>query len=1303
MATVVFSALGAGLGSSLGGSLFGLSMTAVGRFAGAMVGRSIDNRLSSGGSDIVESGKLDRIRMSSTGEGVPIPMVFGRSRVGGHVIWASQFTEQIEKTGGGKTPKGAPPEPTLKTYKYSVSLAIALCRGEILDVARVWADGVEVAKSDLNMRLYSGSWDQEPDPKIEAIEGQGQVPAYRGMAYVVFEDLQLYQFGNRIPQFNFEVCRPAQESPQIAQETSQIVQAVALIPGSGEYSLAADAVRYDFGDGLYQSANQHSSSKQSDFSTSLEMLKQELPKCKSTSLIVSWFGNDLRCSECAIAPKVEHNRADSDKMPWTVSGLSRDMAQEVTQKEGEPLYGGTPTDQSVVQSIQALKENDQEVMFYPFILMDQPADNALINPYDPATFQPALPWRGRITLDIAPNVEGTSDQSDSATQQVEAFFGQAAQTDFRIENDKVFYSGPSEWSYRRFVLHYAWLCKLAGGVNAFCIGSELRGLTQIRGQGDTFPAVSELIKLARDVRSILGDETKIGYAADWSEYFGYHPQDNSGDVYFHLDPLWADDAIDFVGIDNYMPLSDWRDTRDHLDQYWGSIYNLDYLSSNIEGGEGFDWYYASDRDRQDQLRSPISDEYYQEPWVWRYKDIRNWWQHEHFERRDGVRLDSPTKWVAQSKPIWFTEIGCAALDKATNQPNKFLDPKSSESEIPYFSNGHRDEFIQMSYLQAMTSYWENPAVNPVSHVYDGPMLDTSKSFVWAWDARPYPWFPNAKGIWSDGNNYDRGHWINGRTSSQSLAAVVAEICTMSGVSHYDVSELYGYVRGYDLRAPDVGRSMIQSLSLRYGFDIFEQGGVLRFVSPQSTISSVLDQDRLVASEELDAIITHTRDTDADVVGRVQLSFTEADGDYATVSEEAILSTESVTSIARNDVPLVMTRSEGQNVIKRWLHDAQLAKETVKFAAPLSQKALQIGQLVAFSDTPDVTYRIDQIERDTYQIIQATRRDVLSLHPSDYMSNSADLKEQSIPLPVTAILMDLPNQAMGLPSNQASVAMSARPWISPAALYVDRGDQDWELEKVIGNQARIGRILTSLDNGPVDRIDYGRTFDVELHDGQLSGKSELAILSGANMAAIGSGASTGWEILQFVDAELIAPNRYRLSGLVRGKFGTDAEMPASWMPGDRFVMLDSAIEGIPLNSSDLDAELRLLFGPTAAAMDSDVYQTQSYQHQNISARPLRPCHLRAIISGSDLAVSWIRRGLKEADRWWNTEILQLGEQSHYRIRLLQNEEVIAEQTSTTCDTVFTLSEGAMLNAPLKVRVAQYSTEYGYGPDADCIVE
>ena len=245
------------------------------------------------------------------------------------------------------------------------------------------------------------------------------------------------------------------------------------------------------------------------------------------------------------------------------------------------------------------------------------------------------------------------------------------------------------------VLHYAFLCQVAGGVSAFCLGSEMRGLMQIRGDGNAFVAVQEMRKLASEVRAILGPRTKLGYGADWSEYSGYQPLDGPGSKFFHLDPLWADPNIDFIGIDNYMPLSDWHDGESHRDASWGSIYNIDYLKANIEGGEGYDWYYQTNAARKAQIRTPIADDAQAEPWIWRYKDICNWWSNPHHERLSGVRQAVATDWVPMSKPIWFTEMGCAALDKATNQPNKFLDPKSSESDFPHFSNGQHDEYIQM--------------------------------------------------------------------------------------------------------------------------------------------------------------------------------------------------------------------------------------------------------------------------------------------------------------------------------------------------------------------------------------------------------------------------------------------------------------------------------------------------------------------------------------------------------------------------------------------------------------------------------
>ncbi|HRO03568.1 MAG TPA: glycoside hydrolase TIM-barrel-like domain-containing protein, partial [Terricaulis sp.] len=220
-------------------------------------------------------------------------------------------------------------------------------------------------------------------------------------------------------------------------------------------------------------------------------------------------------------------------------------------------------------------------------------------------------------------------------------------------------------------MHYAKLAQLAG-VDVFLIGSEMRGLTSVRERAASFPALAALRALAGDVRALVGAETIITYAADWSEYFGHQPQDGSGDVLFHLDPLWADENIDVVGVDWYPPLSDWRDGANHLDAALApAIHDGAYLQSRIEAGEGYDWYYASPEHRAAQTRTPITDGAYSEPWIYRAKDVRNFWARAHYNRPGGVRAGAPTAWIAQSKPIWLIELGCPAIDKGANAPNLF--------------------------------------------------------------------------------------------------------------------------------------------------------------------------------------------------------------------------------------------------------------------------------------------------------------------------------------------------------------------------------------------------------------------------------------------------------------------------------------------------------------------------------------------------------------------------------------------------------------------------------------------------------
>ncbi len=1318
MATILLSAAGAAIGGSLGGSVLGLSMTALGRFAGASLGRAIDQSIMGAGSSTVEQGKVERFRLTSSGEGDPVAQLFGRMRVAGQVIWATQFSESVTTTGGGK---GAPSGPKTNAYTYSVSLAIGLCEGVISGVGRVWADGVEVNPDDLGMRVYTGSQDQMPDPKIEAVEGAGQVPAYRGTAYLVLEDLDLAQFGNRVPQFEFEVMRPAQpEGVDAGEDIAHAVQAVAMMPGSGEYALATSPVRFDYGAGQSALANVNTPAGKADFSVATERLQTELPNLKASSLIVSWFGSDLRCGDCEIKPKVEQTTHDAAEMPWVVAGQSRATAEAVERDVTDrPVYGGTPADASVIEAITHMNEQGIDVLYYPFILMDQQDSNALPDPYTGDIGQPAFPWRGRITLSAAPDLPTSPNGTAAAEAEVAAFFGTASASDFSvgveavtqpdpldllgigqpteaaIASSAVTYTGPDEWNYRRFILHNAALCVAAGGVDAFSIGSEMRALTEIRG-AIGFAAVAEMQALAQEVRTLLGPDCKIGYCADWSEYFGLN---EGGDRLFHLDALWADANIDFIGIDNYMPLSDWREGLDHADAGFESIYNLDYLEANILGGEGYDWFYHSEEARKAQIRTPITDGAHSEPWIWRYKDIVSFWASDHHERVNGVRSETPTAWVPQSKPIWFTELGCAAIDKGTNQPNKFLDPKSSESALPYYSDGSRDDYIQAQYLRAMMRFWQREENNPISVEYGAPMLDLSRAFVWAWDARPYPHFPALPQVWSDADNYARGHWITGRASQRTLASVVDEVCRHAGCQSYDVSELEGIVEGYVVNDVGDARSSLQPLMLAYGFDAVERDGVLRFVMRDGREDATLEADHVVLSEEVEAEIERTRASEAELVGRVRLRFIQSDADFEVISEEAVLPDQETHAVAVSQLPLVMRRGRGRQVVERWLSESRVARDTLRFALPPSRLDVAAGDVLTLN-LPEgaVKLRIDKVELGAEQIVEAVRIEPETYRPIEVEEDVVGLPGFTPPVPVFPLFLDLPLMTGEETPYAPHLAVTAEPWPGSAALYGSSDDEGYSFQKLITRRSTLGTLLAPLDAACPGLYDRGGKVTVKLTSGELSSVTELALLNGANAAAIGDGSPENWEVIQFQEATLIGDRTYELTRLLRGQVGTDAWQPEQWPEGSYFVLLSGVPEQIDLPASERGLERHYRVGPASRGYDDPSYTHVAAAFSGVGLKPLSPCHLRVGLDASgDLGVSWIRRTRLDGDSWEGLDVPLAEESESYILRVAMGGTVVREVALSAPNWAYTAADMASdgVGTGFELSVAQVSATYGAG--------
>ncbi|OBV09955.1 phage tail protein [Erythrobacter dokdonensis] len=210
MATLLLTALGTAIGGPIGGTI------------GALIGRQADAAIFGGGSR--QGPRLRELTVSTSSYGQPLARHFGRMRVPGTIIWSTDLIESKRKQ------KGRKGQPSTVTYSYSASFAVALSSTPLARLGRIWADGnlLRGALDDLKVagkiRFYHGYGDDPVDPLIAADKG-GLAPAFRDCAYVVFEELELGDFGNRIPALSFEIFAEGGETS---------VSLELMVPGAAE-------------------------------------------------------------------------------------------------------------------------------------------------------------------------------------------------------------------------------------------------------------------------------------------------------------------------------------------------------------------------------------------------------------------------------------------------------------------------------------------------------------------------------------------------------------------------------------------------------------------------------------------------------------------------------------------------------------------------------------------------------------------------------------------------------------------------------------------------------------------------------------------------------------------------------------------------------------------------------------------------------------------------------------------------------------------------------------------------------------
>lgn len=197
----------------VGAALAPAGWAAVGWTVGTIAGQLLFGQADR---QVREGPRLNDLRVQASTYGAGIPYLAGTLRLAGNLIWTSGISESVTET-TEEVGKGGGPEVTTRTYSYYASFAIGIAEGPIAGVRRIWADGeliFDANATDLNaiaaagaiggqILVYTGSESQLADPTMEAFEGAGNVPAHRGLAYVVFSNYDVTRWG-RIPNLEFE-------------------------------------------------------------------------------------------------------------------------------------------------------------------------------------------------------------------------------------------------------------------------------------------------------------------------------------------------------------------------------------------------------------------------------------------------------------------------------------------------------------------------------------------------------------------------------------------------------------------------------------------------------------------------------------------------------------------------------------------------------------------------------------------------------------------------------------------------------------------------------------------------------------------------------------------------------------------------------------------------------------------------------------------------------------------------------------------------------------------------------------------
>jgi hypothetical protein len=464
--------------------------------------------------------------------------------------------------------------------------------------------------------------------------------------------------------------------------------------------------------------------------------------------------------------------------------------------------------------------------------------------------------------------------------------------------------------------------------------------------------------------------------------------------------------------------------------------------------------------------------------------------------------------------------------------------------------------------------------------------------------------------------------------SVTLATVVTDISRRAGLelSEIDATELAGdSLHGYAVGTQMTARSAIEPLQ-RYGtFDLLESSGKIVFRKRGGSVVRVLNAEDLAARAWGDTFpdeLPITRQQEVELPSIVSVVYVDSEADYQQMTQQA----QRVTTLSRQqtsvEVPVAMGPDKARGIAEALMYDAWTQRQRYTFTTSRRHSDLEPADVVSVV-RQGVTHLL-RIEHKTEARSGIVRFEAVAEEASVYTQSatggtgpqeqgSVEAAPPTVFVPLNAPLFRDQDDSLGF---YAAARGLAGGWRGSVIYSSSTGGETYNEFGAILGESTIGHANTVLPTHGRDNIDLSNTVTVTLYGvgDTLESVTSAALLEGANFAMLGA------EVIQFRDAQLVDVNRYVLSHLVRGAFGTE------WATGthainEKFTLLNESTMGrFP---AELNASRR--YKPVSIGRTIQDTPHQDFTFTGVSLRPLAPVNVSGgRLANGDLVVTWNRR-------------------------------------------------------------------------------